>query len=211
VTTQGATAARRMLLSTVLPLAIVLPPSHTLCAAPPAARAGIRTSAAAALASAPGAEVTRRRASAFRAEASMCAAARHDVSSVTEGVGRWEHGGAGSSCVQRVSKIVLSRELDAALEHESARKAVLFGARSCSACRRLMPRIQRLAAERPLMRFFYIEQTVMTRDAFQAHGVRWLPTLAVFDERGEQVSSVCAAGSSMDTLRETVAYRKWGM
>jgi len=201
VTTQGATAARRMLLSTVLQLAIVLPPSHTLCAE----------------GCAPGVEVTRRRASAFRAEASMCAAARHevssvaDVSSVAEGVERWGHVGAGSSCVQRVSKLVLSRELDAALEHESARKAVLFGAKSCSACRRLMPRIQRLAAERPFMRFFYIEQTVMTRDAFQAHGVRWLPTLAVFDERGEQVSSVCAAGSSMDTLRETVAYRKWGM
>ena len=103
-----------------------------------------------------------------------------------------------------ITTLIRASELNDALAQQG-RAIVLFGQRSCSACRRLAPRIRRLAAERPDDRFFHIEASALTRSAFEQHEIRMLPTLCAFDEHGERMASVCAAGLSIQALREALS------
>lgn len=58
---------------------------------------------------------------------------------------------------------------------------ILFGARWCSACRSLQPRIRRIATIRPELRFFSVTYRRELDGVFAQHQVTELPSIRVFD------------------------------
>ena len=61
---------------------------------------------------------------------------------------------------------------------------VLFGSKQCAACRALLPRTRRLAAARRDVRFFSLESSKTTAEAFQFHEITAVPTFLVLDASG---------------------------
>jgi len=67
---------------------------------------------------------------------------------------------------------------------EGGISVVLFGSKQCAACRALLPRTRRLAAARRDVRFFSLESSKTTAEAFQFHEITAVPTFIVFDGAG---------------------------
>ena len=67
---------------------------------------------------------------------------------------------------------------------EGGISVVLFGSKQCAACRALLPRTRRLAAARRDVRFFSLESSKTTAEAFQFHEITAVPTFLVLDASG---------------------------
>lgn len=77
--------------------------------------------------------------------------------------------------------------LGAALTQATGMKVVFFGARWCSTCRALQPRLRRLAASRPGVQFYSLTHRPVLADVFAQHNVTEVPSIRVFDASGELV------------------------
>lgn len=73
----------------------------------------------------------------------------------------------------------------------SGLSVVFFSSRQCAACRSFLPRLRRLAATTGdgTTRFFHMEHSARTKEAFQYHEVTEVPTFILFDGDGNLVAS----------------------
>jgi len=92
-----------------------------------------------------------------------------------------------SLLAMQVQQIPSPAELRAAVTAsacEGGISVVLFGSKQCAACRALLPRTRRLAAARRDVRFFSLESSKATAEAFQYHEITAVPTFLVLDASG---------------------------
>ena len=67
---------------------------------------------------------------------------------------------------------------------------VLFSSRQCGLCRGLLPRVRKLAATHGDVRFFSLEHSSKTDEAFLFHEVTTVPSFILFDGSGSIVDSM---------------------
>ena len=98
---------------------------------------------------------------------------------------------------EELRTLVLASELRRALALPAQMKVVLFSQPACPACRVLLSHIRQVAKEHAdsATDFTYIELSRLTADAFETHAIERVPTLAIFDESGACVDSMCAAAT----------------
>jgi thiol-disulfide isomerase/thioredoxin len=99
---------------------------------------------------------------------------------------------------------------------------VFFSSRQCAACRAFLPKLRKLAAtlSTETTRFFYLEHSALTKEAFKYHEVTEVPTFMLFDGEGDLVASKSGLSPSdwgeVRTMIERCAERcateaAWGM
>eukprot|EP00967_Tisochrysis_lutea_P117288 scaffold189568_cov28-Tisochrysis_lutea.AAC.1 len=62
---------------------------------------------------------------------------------------------------------------------------VFFSSRQCATCRAFLPRLKRLAASLPQTKFYYIEHSEVTAEAFKYHEITEVPSFILFDGTGD--------------------------
>ena len=81
---------------------------------------------------------------------------------------------------------------------------VVFGARTCRACRALQPKMERVA-QAAAVRFLYVYHDKLTHDVFDEYQVTETPTTVVFDAAGALVSQEVYAAGDMPRLASQLA------
>ena len=102
----------------------------------------------------------------------------------------------------RLQRIYYSDELTDILQRRDGDKlkVVLFGSRTCPLCRRMAGRMRQVAPKAPGARFYYVEHSAAVHDAFAFHEIHTLPTLCVFNSRGEFEESFMCTPSSLNAF-----------
>ena len=97
---------------------------------------------------------------------------------------------AGTSRGQLLEPLPTPKELYDAVSTQTGLAVVLFSSRQCALCRALLPRVRRMAATLPDVRFFAIDHSAATDEAFKYHEVTQVPSFILFDGAGNVVDSM---------------------
>lgn len=86
--------------------------------------------------------------------------------------------------------------LDVLSEHDGRPTVLVFGAKSCRACRRIQPKLERLAASMGA-RFYFIYHDVSTSALFAQHAITQTPTVQVYSGSGALYERAVYSGADL--------------